>query len=250
MVEDLLHDLPEALLPLEDRLLRHYIRGHILLQATGEEDPRKVCHVIQRVIVDHDPTLLIIQRPSVNDDWRFVDHVLGKKGGDHTTFPDRFPSCTILASHRMPLKQHWILEAEVDTWNVDGVARYRDAFPTPAHCTIGRAPGFLQSQGFPLNLGRGDRGLLEYGTNTSARCHRILEHLVFRVVSRLTAQVEVDPLSCVHEGCHPLIDDQLHRVPGHLLSCNVHHRRRDKFCGKASRIPCMRCVQPEGTHVK
>ena len=71
LVENVLHDGPETLLPLEHCFLRHYVRGDAGLERSREEVMRERLDVVQGVVVDHGDVALIIQDASVDDD-RFL----------------------------------------------------------------------------------------------------------------------------------------------------------------------------------
>mmetsp|Transcript_52088 Transcript_52088/g.149333 ORF Transcript_52088/g.149333 Transcript_52088/m.149333 type:complete len:286 (-) Transcript_52088:61-918(-) len=222
-LEDVVQDLPEALLPLEDGLLRHDIRHDLLLQAALEEDVREVVNIVQRVVVHDDTARVVFQLPRV-DDHRLVLHVLGEKGREHTALGDLLPAGAVLATDGVPLEEHGGLEAELDAGDVDGVARDRDAVPAFAHGAVRGAQRLHQAHGLRLLLRGCDRRLLEDGPDPVARLHGVSEHLVAALVASLAAEVVEFPLRGLDDGLHPALEDQLHGVVRHLLAGDVGHR--------------------------
>mmetsp|Transcript_62319 Transcript_62319/g.140416 ORF Transcript_62319/g.140416 Transcript_62319/m.140416 type:complete len:342 (+) Transcript_62319:660-1685(+) len=223
-IEDLFHLLPEALLPLEDRLLRNDVGHNICLQATREENVREVLNVVQGIVVDHHSCLVVENLTAINDCRLLGLHVLGEEGRKHATLANALPASTVLAAYCMALEENGPVEAQLDARNMDGVPRDRDAIPAAAHGTIGRTEGLLQAELLDLLRRWRDRRLLEDGTDLLARGNGIVEHLVTCLVTRLAAQVEVLPLRGINEGVNPLLANDLHGVPGHLLPRDVRHR--------------------------
>mmetsp|Transcript_62927 Transcript_62927/g.163300 ORF Transcript_62927/g.163300 Transcript_62927/m.163300 type:complete len:225 (+) Transcript_62927:435-1109(+) len=74
-IKDLLHLLPEALLPLEDRLLGDDVRDNICLQASREEDVRQVFDIVEGIVIDDDSSLVIVHLAPVDNHWPFLDVV-------------------------------------------------------------------------------------------------------------------------------------------------------------------------------
>mmetsp|Transcript_107067 Transcript_107067/g.345457 ORF Transcript_107067/g.345457 Transcript_107067/m.345457 type:complete len:288 (+) Transcript_107067:735-1598(+) len=167
-VEDLLHLLPEALLPLEDSLLGDHVRHDMRLEAPREKDVRQVFDIVERIVVDHDTGLLVLDLTAI-DDLRLLGlHVLGKIGREYAALAHLLPTCAVLAAHCMAFEQHWPVEAQLDAGDVDGVPGDGDAVPAAAHGAVGRAEGLLEAEFFHL-LGRGRDGrFLEDGTDALA----------------------------------------------------------------------------------
>mmetsp|Transcript_77580 Transcript_77580/g.195126 ORF Transcript_77580/g.195126 Transcript_77580/m.195126 type:complete len:248 (-) Transcript_77580:272-1015(-) len=109
-IKDLLHLLPEALLPLEDSLLRHNVGHDRMLQAASEEDVSEVLDVVQRVVIHNDGTPGILALAGIDDD-SLVLHVLREEGCQHTPLADLLPSGTILSTDGMPLEEDRPLES-------------------------------------------------------------------------------------------------------------------------------------------
>mmetsp|Transcript_17922 Transcript_17922/g.53411 ORF Transcript_17922/g.53411 Transcript_17922/m.53411 type:complete len:219 (-) Transcript_17922:42-698(-) len=216
ILEDVVHDLPEAFLPLEDRLFRDYVRHHLLLEAAGEKDVRKVLDIVERVVIHDDGAPAILELPPI-DHHGLVLHVLREERGQHTTSADLLPSGAILAPHGVPLEQHRPLEAELDARDMDRVAGNCDAVPTLAHEAVRRAQGLQQAHGPHLLPSRGDGGLLEDGPDALACGHGVPQHRVARLVTRRAAQIVELPRAGVDGRLDPPLEDQLHRVPRHLL---------------------------------
>mmetsp|Transcript_57730 Transcript_57730/g.187533 ORF Transcript_57730/g.187533 Transcript_57730/m.187533 type:complete len:539 (+) Transcript_57730:235-1851(+) len=222
-VEDCLHLPPETLLPLENGLLGDNVRHDVRLQATREEDVRQVLDVVQRVVVDHDRRHVVVELPAVDDLGLLLD-VVREERRKHAAFADILPTCAVLAAHRVTLEEDRLIEAQLDAWDVDRVARDGDAVPAATHGSVGRATRLLEAKLLNL-LGAGrDGGLLEDGAEAGARGHGLVQHLVVGIISMFAAQVEVLPLRGVDEGFHPLLADNLHGVPRHLLAGDVGHR--------------------------
>mmetsp|Transcript_99045 Transcript_99045/g.258750 ORF Transcript_99045/g.258750 Transcript_99045/m.258750 type:complete len:527 (-) Transcript_99045:40-1620(-) len=222
-VEDCLHLPPEALLPLENGLLGDNVRYDVRLQATLEEDVRQVLDVVQRVVVDHDRRHVVVELPAVDDLGLLLD-VVREERRKHAALADILPTCAILAAHRVTLEEDGLIEAQLDAWDVDRVARDGDAVPAATHGSVGRATRLLEAKLLHL-LGAGrDGGLLEDGAEAGARGHGFVQHLVVGIISMFAAQVEVLPFRGVDEGFHPLLADNLHGVPRHLLAGDVGHR--------------------------
>mmetsp|Transcript_49263 Transcript_49263/g.145456 ORF Transcript_49263/g.145456 Transcript_49263/m.145456 type:complete len:588 (-) Transcript_49263:34-1797(-) len=226
-VEDLLHLLPEALLPLEDRLLRHHVGDDVGREAALEEDVGQVVDVVERVVVDDDRILLVVDLAAVDDDGLSL-HVIGEERGEDAALADTLPPSAVLAADGMALEEDRTLEAQLDAGDVDRVAGDGDAVPASSHRAVRRAPGLPQAQLLHLIRGRRDRGLLEDGTDLRAGGHGVVQHLVLGVVASLAAEVKVLPVPGVNEGLHPLFADDLHRVPRHLFAGDVRHRRRNE----------------------
>mmetsp|Transcript_74998 Transcript_74998/g.242572 ORF Transcript_74998/g.242572 Transcript_74998/m.242572 type:complete len:526 (-) Transcript_74998:42-1619(-) len=247
LVEDLLHLLPETLLPLEDRFLGDDIRHDVRLQAAREEDVCQVLNVVQRVVVHDDSRLVVLDLAAVDDDRRFLD-VIGEKGRQDAALADGLPAGAVLAADGVALEEDGLVEAEFDAGDVDGVARDGDAVPAATHGSVGRATRLLEAKLLNL-LGAGrDGGLLEDGPNASARSHGLVQHLVIRVIAGFTAQVEVLPLRSVDERRDPGLLDDFHRVPRHLFARDVRHRRgHDLARGEGADPQLAACASPLGS---
>mmetsp|Transcript_61769 Transcript_61769/g.156999 ORF Transcript_61769/g.156999 Transcript_61769/m.156999 type:complete len:538 (+) Transcript_61769:401-2014(+) len=246
-VEDCLHLPPEALLPLENGLLGDNVRYDVRLQATLEEDVRQVLDVVQRVVVDHDRRHVVVELPAVDDLGLLLD-VVREERRKHAALADILPTCAILAAHRVTLEEDGLIEAQLDAWDVDRVARDGDAVPAPAHGSVGGAPRFLQPELLHLLGARSNGGLLEDGPNACARSHGLVQHLVIRVIAGFAAQVEVLPLRSVDERRHPRLLDDFHRVPRHLFARDVRHRRgHDLARGEGADPQLAACASPLGS---
>mmetsp|Transcript_67854 Transcript_67854/g.174884 ORF Transcript_67854/g.174884 Transcript_67854/m.174884 type:complete len:522 (+) Transcript_67854:173-1738(+) len=212
LIEDLLHLLPEALLPLEDGLLRDHVRHNIGLQAAFEEDVPEVLDVVERVVVDHNGSLLVFAFAGIHNDRLRLD-VLREEGRQHPALTNALPARAVLATNGVALKEDWPREAQLDARDVDGVTGDGDAIPASAHGAVRRAEGLLQVELLHLLGRRRDGGLLEDSTDLRARGHSVMQDLVIGVVTRVAAQVEVLPVLRVHEGLNPFLSDDLHRIP-------------------------------------
>mmetsp|Transcript_118834 Transcript_118834/g.165572 ORF Transcript_118834/g.165572 Transcript_118834/m.165572 type:complete len:524 (+) Transcript_118834:172-1743(+) len=211
-VKDLLHLLPEPLLPLEDRLLRDHVGHDVGLQAALEEDVRQVLDVVERVVVDHNGSLLVFAFAGIHNDRLRLD-VLREEGRQHPALTNALPARAVLATNGVALKEDWPREAQLDARDVDGVTGDGDAIPASAHGAVRRAEGLLQVELLHLLGRRRDGGLLEDSTDLRARGHSVMQDLVIGVVTRVAAQVEVLPVLRVHEGLNPFLSDDLHRIP-------------------------------------
>eukprot|EP00968_Pinguiococcus_pyrenoidosus_P001973 scaffold101_cov230-Pinguiococcus_pyrenoidosus.AAC.6 len=199
LVEHILHRLPEALLPLEDRLLRDDVRSHSALETAREEVVRQVHDVVVGVVVHDSDVVVIDQLPSV-DDLRFPLRLpLRIEAGDQLSPADGLPTSPVLAAHRVPLEEDRLLESELDAFDVNRVSGNGDAVPPAPHGAIGRAPRLLQAHGLLLHLRGRDGGLLKDGADAGPGVHGVLEHLVLGVVPRLAAQVIVLPILRQHK---------------------------------------------------
>mmetsp|Transcript_68016 Transcript_68016/g.190489 ORF Transcript_68016/g.190489 Transcript_68016/m.190489 type:complete len:387 (+) Transcript_68016:705-1865(+) len=230
-IEDLLHLLPEALLPLEDGLLRHHVGHDARLEAAGEEDMRQVLHVVERVVVDHHRVLRVLHFATVDDDGLLLD-VLREECREHAPLADGLPPRAVLAPDGVALEEDGLVEAELDAGDVDRVTGDRDAVPTAPHGAVRRAPCPGEAHLLHLIRGRRDGGLLEDGADLGARGHSVVEHLVPGLVAVLATEVEVFPLHGVDPRLDPLLADETHRVPRHLLARDVGHRRGDDLLAR------------------
>mmetsp|Transcript_25493 Transcript_25493/g.69014 ORF Transcript_25493/g.69014 Transcript_25493/m.69014 type:complete len:502 (-) Transcript_25493:32-1537(-) len=237
LVEDVLHDGPKALLPLEDRFLGHHVGGHLHLEAPLEEDVGQVSHVVIGVVIHHRHVQVVVQHALVHG-HRVAIAVLGVKLGHETPFTHLLPPRAVLAAHSMPLKEHWLLEAQLHAVNVDGVARDGDSVPAAAHEAIGRSPGLLEAHFRLLHRCGRDRGLFEDGTDARACSHSVLEHPILRVVSGFARQVIVLPGTRVKVWIHPLIHDELHAVTSHLFPLDEHEGRGGHFRTESAPRSC------------
>mmetsp|Transcript_18573 Transcript_18573/g.44647 ORF Transcript_18573/g.44647 Transcript_18573/m.44647 type:complete len:231 (+) Transcript_18573:574-1266(+) len=134
LVEHRLHLLPERLLPLEDRLLGHHVRRHLMLEAAREENVGEILHVIERVVVRDNGVGLVVELPGVDYLGRAV---LGRENRVEDARADGVVACAVLATHCMPLEDDAVLEPQLQTLDVDGVSADRDPVPTPAHGAVG-----------------------------------------------------------------------------------------------------------------
>mmetsp|Transcript_148350 Transcript_148350/g.413270 ORF Transcript_148350/g.413270 Transcript_148350/m.413270 type:complete len:262 (+) Transcript_148350:580-1365(+) len=136
--EYLVHDLPETLLPFENRFLRDDVRNNLRFQASAEEYVREVLNVIQRVVIYHYSASAVLQLTPVNNHG-LVLHILREEGRKHAALAHLLPSSGILTTNGMALKEHRPLETQFDVRDVDGVAGDGDAIPALAHCAVWRA---------------------------------------------------------------------------------------------------------------
>ena len=220
-VKDGLHRLPEGLLPLEHRLLGHDVRYDPSLEAPPEEDAGEVGDVIERIVVGDHGVEVVNNLPVVHHHgFRLA---LGDKGGDELALADDLVPGGVLTADGVTLEEDGILVAELDAVDVDGVAADGDAVPAATHGAVGGAPGLLEAKALHLVRGGGDGGLLEDRLETGTRGDDVAEDLILGVVAVLCAKVEELPLGRVHVRLDPLIEDELHGVPGHLLAGDVHH---------------------------
>mmetsp|Transcript_59986 Transcript_59986/g.186068 ORF Transcript_59986/g.186068 Transcript_59986/m.186068 type:complete len:273 (+) Transcript_59986:492-1310(+) len=139
-VKDVGHNLPEALLPFEDGLLRDDVGLDMILQAPREEYVSQVLDVVQGVVVDHDGASGVGGSAAV-DDHGLIVHVLREEGCEDPAFADLPPTSTVLATHCVTVNDDRALEAELDARNVNGVPRDGYAFPAAAHGAVRGTPG-------------------------------------------------------------------------------------------------------------
>jgi len=192
LVEHPFHDAPKPFLPLEHRLLGDHVRHNLGVKAAAEEVVREVAHVVKGVVVNHRHVLVVAEGSAVHHvSCRRV--IFRQKSGHQLAPAAGLPASTVLAAHCVPLEEHGLFEPELDAVNVNGVAGNRDPIPAPTHGPVRRAPRFLQAHLLLLHSGWRDGGLFENGANVSARCHRIVQHFVFRRVARLATQVKSLP---------------------------------------------------------
>jgi hypothetical protein len=72
------------------------------------------------------------------------------------------------------LKENRAIEAQLDSFDVDGVSRDGDSIPTSSHRSIGTTPSFLETELLHLCGGRRDSGFLEDGTHLLAGINGVL----------------------------------------------------------------------------
>mmetsp|Transcript_5397 Transcript_5397/g.13135 ORF Transcript_5397/g.13135 Transcript_5397/m.13135 type:complete len:427 (-) Transcript_5397:310-1590(-) len=161
-VEHLLHGGPEALLPLEHRLLCDDVGGDPGLQAPREEVVRKVGDVVQRVVVGDCHGVVVGHVAVVHDDDVRL-RVLWREDGCETALSDCLPPGPILAADRVAFKEDGLLKPEFDAIDVDRVPADGDAIPAPPHCTVRAAASLLQPKLLLLLLRGCHGGLLENG---------------------------------------------------------------------------------------
>mmetsp|Transcript_16479 Transcript_16479/g.27910 ORF Transcript_16479/g.27910 Transcript_16479/m.27910 type:complete len:453 (-) Transcript_16479:166-1524(-) len=192
-IENLLHLLPEALLPLENGLFRHHIRHNVGLKAALEKDVRQVLDIVQGVVI-HDNCRFIIMKYSPVNDHRLFLLIFRPVSCEHLSFADSLPACTILTANCMSLKEDGALESKLNAWDVDGVTRDCNTIPAPSHGAVGRAERLLEAKLLHLFCGWSNGWLLEDGTQTFARGHSIVQDLVIRIIATVAAEIEVFPL--------------------------------------------------------
>lgn len=148
LIEDFLHDLPKALLPLENRLLRHHIWLNIARQAARKEVMRQVAHVVQRVVVGHHHVLVILQHAVVAEARRAA--VVREEGGHHSSCTNGLPASSVFSSDSVSFEVDGGVVAQLHALDVDGVSADGDAVPAAAHGSVRTAQCLLQAQALHL----------------------------------------------------------------------------------------------------
>ena len=119
----------------------------------------------------------------------------------------------------MYLEEHRLVEAKLDTFDVNGVSGNGNTIPTSSHGAVRTAPSLLQAPGLGLNSTGSHGGLLENGTKALASLHSISKHLVISIVTGLAREVVELPVLNIHVGLDPLI---------HAVEIWLHDQRKQK----------------------
>mmetsp|Transcript_34874 Transcript_34874/g.88618 ORF Transcript_34874/g.88618 Transcript_34874/m.88618 type:complete len:225 (+) Transcript_34874:537-1211(+) len=84
-VEDFLHLLPKALLPLKDSLLGDHVWHNVGLQAPREEDVRQILNIVERIVI-HDYCVFHVVDLAAIDDRGPLLHILREECREDATF--------------------------------------------------------------------------------------------------------------------------------------------------------------------
>mmetsp|Transcript_36344 Transcript_36344/g.82898 ORF Transcript_36344/g.82898 Transcript_36344/m.82898 type:complete len:321 (+) Transcript_36344:538-1500(+) len=222
MLKHVLHSDPESLLPLEHSLLGHHVGDDLGVKAACEEVVCEVHNIVQGIVVCHHCAGIVVEDALIHNNVRAA--ITGLEGRGDLAPPDNLPASTILTTNSVTLKQHWLLEPQGHTLDVDCVSRDSDTIPSTAHCSIWTTPCLLQAQLLLLDFCGSHCGLFEDRPDAAARLHSFTQDSILGVITADTAQIIKLPGRNINVGLDPLLQHQAHGVTSHLLSSDVHHR--------------------------
>lgn len=103
------------------------------------------------------------------------------------------------------LEVHGLVKAQLDTLDMYGISRDRDAVPAPSHGSVGAAPCLLQAPLLGLSGTGSHGGFFEDRTQTLAGGDTVGQHLVVGSVSGLAGEIVELPAGDIHVGLDPLV---------------------------------------------
>mmetsp|Transcript_12382 Transcript_12382/g.16082 ORF Transcript_12382/g.16082 Transcript_12382/m.16082 type:complete len:249 (+) Transcript_12382:854-1600(+) len=197
------HFRPEFFLPLENSFLCYNIRRYVGFQATLEEMMSQISNVVQRVVIGDYGIDVIFQKPFIYDNV-VLGLIFREKDSLKLSSSYHSISSTVFSTNSMTFEQNWILETKVHTLDVNSVSTNRDTFPPTSHRPVRAPPSFFQSKFLLLFCSRSNRWFFENRPEALSGCNRIMQYLIFRVISTFTAQIIKLPRGNVYIRFNPL----------------------------------------------